>query len=58
MMVYFVADRIHLSKDTKDLLDQLGGYITRDRGLTEIKVCFSNIICSESGSTLALELSL
>ncbi|KAF6022677.1 GUCY2D [Bugula neritina] len=31
------ADRIHLSKDTKDLLDQLGGYITRDRGLTEIK---------------------
>ena len=38
MNICVLADRIHMSKDTKVLLDALGGYHIRDRGLTDIKV--------------------
>jgi hypothetical protein len=30
--------KIHVTQNTKDILDQLGGYITEARGNLEIKV--------------------
>ena len=38
LFLFITAERIHLSKDTKILLDMLGGYHIESRGEIEIKV--------------------
>ena len=42
------AFKIHISEDTRNLLERLGGYQCEERGLTPIKVRYSaaNIIVS------------
>jgi hypothetical protein len=34
----FLAMKIHISENTKEILDKLGGYIVEKRGTVEVKV--------------------
>lgn len=36
----FIAERIHLSESTKNILTELGGYHLQSRGLIGIKVIY------------------
>ena len=37
-MIYFSALKIHTSRQTRDLLERLGGFIVEERGQVEMKV--------------------
>lgn len=40
----FTAFKIHISQDTKDCLDRVGGFIVKLRGELEIKVSHTDVV--------------